>query len=220
MVAEEVEPAVKGSVGPGSVFVVGVVPAVVAPESFADDEVNGSVAIVVGGLPLAGAEFSILRRELVFVEGLAFVGTIADEIQPVDARSEDDGSSFGVGDADVGIAFANFNGLLEDGHLGSSAGILEEVDPVVGFVRAGDDEIEVAVVIPIHGEGPGPETDPEVHGESGVVVFEGLQIGFRGGETREAKEWNEDRDLRRGHWMQSFCWLRVSVNHPANLVRW
>ncbi|MBA7705822.1 hypothetical protein ES703_114662 [subsurface metagenome] len=66
---------------------------------------------------------------------------------------------------------------LKDRHLNVTAWILEEVCSIVRLVRAGDDEVVIAIVVIIHWQGPGPETDAEVGDQSRVIVFYAFKTG-------------------------------------------
>jgi hypothetical protein len=82
-------------------------------------------------------------------------------------------------------------GGFEDGEFvkgGVAGGVFEEPDPVGGFVGAGDDEVEVAVVICVGGDWPCPEPDAEGDGEARVLIgepFEGRGVECQGEEGEE-----------------------------------
>jgi hypothetical protein len=86
---------------------------------------------------------------------------------------------------------AETSGGFEDRELvmgGVTGGVFEEPDPVGGLVGAGDDEVEVAVVVGVGGDWPCPEPDAEGDVEAGVSVgepFEGRGVESEGEEGKE-----------------------------------
>ena len=102
------------------------------------------------------------------------------------ARREHDRFAVEVAHLHVLSAFADALRRFKDGHLrlrGVAAGVFEEVDAVVGLVRAVHHEIEVAVAIEVHRQRPGPQTDSEIDDETGE-----RGLGGEGGAAKEREE--------------------------------
>ena len=188
-VREQIHVAAQRAVHPAAFGGVGVVPAVFGPVTDADDEVVFAVAIVIDHAPHVGAHFVHVdvggRTELHLL-----LDARVEEIGMQMAGCEHDGFAVDVAHLHVLCAFADAFGRFEDGHLvlrRVAASVFEEVDAVVGLVRAVHDEIEVAIAIEVHRHRPGPQTDAEIDGEAGVVVFERRERGL-GGEDGAAKK--------------------------------
>ena len=83
---------------------------------------------------------------------------------------------------DVLQAFADPDTRLEDGQrpLGGVRIRPEDIHTVRRLVGAIDDELIFAVAVDVHGQGPSPEADAEIHDESGVVIFQTFQAGLPG----------------------------------------
>ena len=131
------------------------------------------------------------------------------------AGCEHDGFVVEVAHLDVLSAFADAPRWFENGHLrlrGVAAGVFEEVDAVVGLVRAVDDEIEVAIAIEIHWQRPGPQTDTEIDDETGVVVLQRRERGL-GGKGAGANE-SQEAGMEELHERQENGWKR---GHHATL---
>ena len=125
---------------------------------------------------------------------------------------EDARPAVDVADLDVLEPLADPAARLEDRELVRrrvAAGVLEEVDAVVGLVGAVDDEVEVAVAVEVHRQRPGPEADAEVDDQAGIVVLQPLEPPRRAGprhqceaEQRQCVPLNVPRPFLTG---ESFC---------------
>jgi hypothetical protein len=88
----------------------------------------------------------------------------------------------------VGGGVSEALGFFEDGEFFAGAlGIFEEVDAVVRFVGAGDEEVEIAVGVPIERHGPGPEANAEIDGEAGVLILNAIE-GEKGPGGKQKKD--------------------------------
>ena len=67
---------------------------------------------------------------------------------------------------------------LEDWSL-AAAGVFEKPNAVVGLAGTINEQVKIAVTIPIHRHRPRPETNPKIHHKPGMVVFNPLQIRCR-----------------------------------------
>ena len=184
-VAEDEEEALERAVGPVAVGVPCVVPAVVAPVFDAGDEIGALVAVEVGVAPLVVAEaraalggaFGVIEAG-VCGDAEACGGAVAGEVRVFPAWAEDAELAVDVAGHDVVDRAAETTGAFEDGEFvmgGVAGGVFEEPDPVGGLVGAGDDEVEVAVVVCVGGDGPCPEPDAEGDVEAGVLIGETVE---------------------------------------------
>jgi len=81
----------------------------------------------------------------------------------VDAAGLGDyGRTIEIGDLDVAGAVADFSAWFEYGELHVALGVFKKIRAVVGFVGAGDYEVQVAIFIVVHGQGPSPQTYAEI----------------------------------------------------------
>ncbi len=114
----------------------------------------------------------------------AFFQTAFEKVRVLGAGREHEWHAVHEADLDVLQTFADAAGGFENGEFflrRVAADFLEEIDAVVGLVGAVHDEVEVAVDIEIHRQGPRPQADAEVHDQAGVIVFEALEAGGAGG---------------------------------------
>jgi hypothetical protein len=167
--------AMKRTVAPAPLGVVGLVPDEVGPIADADDEIVDAVAVVIDVAPH-------VRTDAVFVDvglGVDLRGLLKlrfAEVHVLDAGGEDAGLAADVGDLQVVRGGAEADAGFEDGHFFSGlARVLEIPDAVGGFVRAGNEQVGLAVTVVVHRHGPGPEPDAEIDDEAGVVVLQWLE---------------------------------------------
>ena len=207
VVENQIHVPVQRAVGPFALLVPGVVPAVVVPDAEPDDQVLVAVAVIIDRLPLVRPR-SFERRIELGVDrqfDLLAPGLLA-EVSVLVARLQQPDVAVDVGNLDVANGRAEAFRRLEDregvGHDGGAVGlgtwILEEVDAVVRLVRAGDDQVQVAVLVVVHRQRPGPEADAQVDDQAGVVVGNRLQLIGCVCLKRDKHHEGEDRCRNRG----------------------
>ena len=130
MVFDQIDVAVKRTVAPAPLGVVGLVPDEVGPVADADDEIVDAVAVVVDITPHVGANAVFvdvrLRVNLRRLFELRFA-----EVHVFDAGSEDAGFAVDVGDLHILRGGAEADAGLEDGHFFSGfARVFEIPDSV------------------------------------------------------------------------------------------
>jgi len=221
LVWQQVHVAVQRAAGPLALRVEGVVPAVVGPVADAYHEVQRAVAVVVGVLPLVGADLAA---------GLVDVRPHG-QLHPLDRAAPRHADVFVAGHEHAGPA-ASVRDLhvaqaAADQHARKEKGVrnllceapsgpfrqkipgtfsLEEVRPVVGHVGAGDEEVQVAVAVVVHGQRPSPEPHAQVDCQARVVVHQTVEpavaelaVGQLGGVRQSADFRRPERPVVHPH---------------------
>ena len=160
-VAEPIDEAAQRALGPDTLGIIAIIPAVIGPIADAHDHIGLPVAVVVDDLPHVRAHLARvhIRRQRQFLTDLE---PGAREVRVLDPRREH--ARFAVrahAELDVLQALADPYAGRENRQRvpdGVDAG-LEHIHPVRGLVGAVHDQIEFTVAIDIHRERPSPEAD-------------------------------------------------------------
>ncbi len=155
-----------------------IVPTVVRPVTNPDNQVQVAIALKVAVLPLLGTDTPLGDGNLaagVNLRGLLEPG--ASEVHQLLGRLQQPRFSPHVGHLNVFGTRADFHRWLEHRHLRVAARILEEVHPIVGLVRTGNDQVIVPIAVIVHRQRPGLQSYAQVNDQSGIVVLEPFQSG-------------------------------------------
>ena len=213
-VLDEVDPAMQRAVLPFAVGVPRIVPPVVAPVFYRDDEIERAIAIVVSVAPLIVPHLRPVRlralrlMELRIERQLHFlIEAGPGEVLVFRARCQHAHSAIDITRHHIVNRFADELARLEHWHLVLrciARRVLEEIHAIARLVWAGDDQIKVAIAIRITRHRPGPEPDAKIDREAGVVVGELLQ-----GESR----WSEQSQKQGAseHRKDSWSYARAAV---------
>ena len=157
-------------VRPVTVLIVGIVPAIIGPVLRADDQVRLAISIKIGEVPLIGAH--LVWMHIAWQRKLhAPVKARRQEVGISNARCGNHRLAIHIAHACIGHPLADTFARGE--RWPSSAS--KHVRAVVRLVRAAHHQIQLAISIVIHGQWPGPESDPQINDEAGVVVRQTLK---------------------------------------------
>ena len=165
-VFDEVDPAVKRAVLPTALCVVGVIPNVVGPVAHACDEVQVAVAFPVDKTPHAGAGFGKAYEFVGGVDLFFFGERVFAEVDELVVLLQDAGFAVDITDLHIVPGLGEVDAGFEDGKFDGRIlrRIFKKVDSIARFVRAGNDEVVVAILVVVHRHGPGPEPDTQIDG--------------------------------------------------------
>ena len=176
-VAHPVNVAVQRAVDPLASGVVGVVPAVLGPVAHADDEIGQGVAVVINEPPDIVA--NIIRVNVALRKERHRLGKSSfAEAHELAARNQHAIRAANSGDADVAVSPAQPDARLEHRHHAAAARIFKKINAIGRPIRAGHQQIEIAVTVVIHRHGPSPKTNRQVHDQSWVIITKLLQTGW------------------------------------------
>ena len=189
VVFDEIDPTVQRSVFPAPLAVIGVIPFIVAPVADPHDEILIAVVFPIDIAPHSPARLAAVKpRPIVNLRCLVEVSRF--EFQILQVLLEHFRFAIHVANLNVVPGFSQVGAWFEDRHFHARilGRVLEEIEPVGRFVGTGDHEIEIAVVIVIHRQGPRPEPDAEINLEAGMIVTQGFEILAKNGGGQERKQ--------------------------------
>ena len=181
-IAEPIDEAAQRALGPDTLGIIAIIPAVIGPIADAHDHIGPPVAVVVDDLPhvrphLARVDVRGQRQFLADLE------PGAREVRVLDPGRKH--ARFAIcahAELDVLQAFADPDAGRENRQrlFGGVDTGLEHIHPVRGLVGAVHDQVEFAVAVEIHRERPSPEADAQIHDQARMVVFQALENALCG----------------------------------------
>lgn len=169
---------------PTAFFIPSIVPAIVRPIFDRDDQIEGTVAVVIDVPPLIvpDLEHSLGLADLSLVNvrrQRQFDGAVNPGLQEfgvLESRSKHSQTAIDIRWHRVVLARSEPLRRFEDRQLlMRTADVLEQVRPVVRLVGTDHDQVMIAVSVDIPRHGPRPQANAQIDNQTGVVVLDSLQ---------------------------------------------